>query len=107
MIDAQSLKQFSFAGHDTFHLRYAWLPKAAEYLQKNKGASLKPFNAVKILAVEEPVSTLDWWASEATNYTYQQGSYHLTNKRYGANKNTEGSEPKLVLLQRRSDEGGC
>tara|TARA_B100000676_G_C17426396_1_gene507076 strand:- start:71 stop:301 length:231 start_codon:yes stop_codon:yes gene_type:complete len=76
-------------------------------LKTNKGASLKPFNAVKILAVEEPVSTLDWWASEATNYTYQQGSYHLTNKRYGANKNTEGSEPKLVLLQRRSDEGGC
>lgn len=27
--------EFHFAGHDTFHLRYTWLPKAADYLNNN------------------------------------------------------------------------
>ena len=34
----------------------------------NKGASLRPFNTVKVLAVKKPVTTLDSWANEATNY---------------------------------------
>ena len=67
MIDAQSLKQFSFAGHDTFHLRYAWLPKAAEYLQKNKGASLNKYDEIMAnLGIGKNMATsLRHWAESS------------------------------------------
>ena len=67
MIDAQSLKQFSFAGHDTFHLRYAWLPKAAEYLQRNKGASLNKYDEIMAnLGIGKNMATsLRHWAESS------------------------------------------
>ena len=67
MIDAQSLKQFSFAGHDTFHLRYAWLPKAAEYIQKNKGASLNKYDEIMAnLGIGKNMATsLRHWAESS------------------------------------------
>ena len=38
---------FHFAGHDTFHLRYTWLPKAADYIKNNpKDVSLSQYDAV-------------------------------------------------------------
>ena len=38
---------FRFAGHDTFHLRYTWLPKAADYIQNQpNGVSLSDYDVV-------------------------------------------------------------
>ena len=38
---------FHFAGHDTFHLRYTWLPKAADYLKNNpNGVSFSHYDLV-------------------------------------------------------------
>ena len=34
MIQPFEPTEIHFAGHDTFHLRYSWLPKAADYLKK-------------------------------------------------------------------------
>ena len=39
--------EFHFAGHETFHLRYTWLPKAADYLKKNSdGVSLSKYDII-------------------------------------------------------------
>ncbi len=35
-----------FAGHDTFHLRYTWLPKAAEFLKGDNDSSLSDYEVV-------------------------------------------------------------
>ena len=38
---------FHFAGHDTFHLRYTWLPKAADYIKNSpKDVSLSQYDKV-------------------------------------------------------------
>jgi len=45
----QDLKKtdFHFAGHETFHLRYSWLPKAADYLNNNPdGVSFSHYDIV-------------------------------------------------------------
>ena len=36
MINDIPSNEFHFAGHDTFHLRYTWLPKAADYIKTVK-----------------------------------------------------------------------
>ena len=47
MINDIPSNEFHFAGHDTFHLRYSWLPKAADYLNKNPdGASFSHYDIV-------------------------------------------------------------
>ena len=47
MIQDFSPTDFHFAGHDTFHLRYSWLPKAADYLKSNpSGVSLSKYDVV-------------------------------------------------------------
>ena len=39
--------EFHFSGHETFHLRYTWLPKAADYLKKNSdGVSLSKYDII-------------------------------------------------------------
>ena len=47
MINDIPSNEFHFAGHDTFHLRYSWLPKAADYLNKNPdGVSFSQYDKV-------------------------------------------------------------
>ena len=39
--------EFHFSGHDTFHLRYTWLPKAADYMSKySEGVSLSNYQVL-------------------------------------------------------------
>lgn len=46
MIDNYSPKEFHFSGHDTFHLRYSWLPKAADYIKNNPGTSFNKYDII-------------------------------------------------------------
>ena len=49
MINDIPSNEFHFAGHDTFHLRYTWLPKAADYINKNpNGVSFSAYDKVMI-----------------------------------------------------------
>ena len=49
MINDIPSKEFHFAGHDTFHLRYSWLPKAADYVSNNPGeVSLSNYDEVML-----------------------------------------------------------
>ena len=50
MINTIPPNEFHFAGHDTFHLRYTWLPKAADYLKNNSGVkvSLSTYDTLMI-----------------------------------------------------------
>ncbi len=48
MIENYSPKEFHFSGHDTFHLRYSWLPKAAQYIRNNPGASFNKYESIMI-----------------------------------------------------------
>ena len=38
--------EIHFAGHDTFHLRYTWLPKAAEFIKSESDTSLSNYDVV-------------------------------------------------------------
>ena len=49
MINDIPSNEFHFAGNDTFHLRYTWLPKAADYINKNpNGVSFSAYDKVMI-----------------------------------------------------------
>ena len=38
--------EIHFAGHDSFHLRYTWLPKAAEFIKNGIDTSLSNYYVV-------------------------------------------------------------
>ena len=69
MIHDISKKEFSFAGHDTFHLRYSWLPKAADYLKNNNSnISLSDFSTImtELGIGKNMANSLRHWAESST-----------------------------------------
>jgi hypothetical protein len=70
--------EFHFAGHDTFHLRYSWLPKAADYLNNSsKGVSLSHYEVVmtKLGIGKNMAKSLRHW-SESSQLFDKKNEYH-------------------------------
>ena len=70
---------FHFAGHDTFHLRYTWLPKAADYIKNNpKGVSLSKYDIVmnELGIGKNMANSLRHWSESSQLFKKNKESFH-------------------------------
>ena len=81
MIQDISKKEISFAGHDTFHLRYSWLPKAADYLKNNNNhisLSDYPKTMMELGVGKNMASSLRHWAESSTLFNKDNTGHTLS-----------------------------
>jgi len=79
MIPNLKKTDFHFAGHDTFHLRYSWLPKAADYLKNNpNGVSLGNYELVmNALGIGKNMATaLRHWSESSQLFNRNHATNH-------------------------------
>lgn len=62
-----NLAKFNFSGHETFPLRFAWLPKGMRYVEANSSLDSNPFSEEKVLIElgvgKNMVSSIRHWCS--------------------------------------------
>jgi hypothetical protein len=92
--------EMHFAGHDTFHLRYTWLPKAAEFLKGKNDNSLSNYDVVmtELGLGKNMAKSLKHWAESSQlfnkNNDYTHKFSELGNKLFILNG---GLDPYLEM----------
>ena len=83
MIQEIKPSEFHFAGHDTFHLRYTWLPKAADYVKKNpQNSFLSKYDIImtKLGVGKNMAKSLRHWAESSQLFKKQSDHCHYFTK---------------------------
>ena len=70
--------EFFFAGHQSFHLRYTWLPKAADYLKHYSNVSLSNYDKLmhELGLGKNMAQSLRHWAESSQLFIKQKDNNH-------------------------------
>ena len=69
-----SEERYNFSGHETFPVRYTWLPKALQHLDKTADLFLREDAMIHLGVGKNMVTSIRYWAQAFGLITRQQGS---------------------------------